>query len=128
MILMKRKIYDELLKWKNNSDGKTAMLIEGARRIGKSYIALEFAKKNYKSYVLIDFFKEKEEIKNLFNDYLDDLDKLFLYLSEYYGVELYERNTVFIFDEVQFCSRARSAIKYLVADGRYDMMPLWSAV
>ena len=70
---MKRQIYEELLKWKNNSDGKTAMLIEGARRIGKSYIALEFAKKNYKSYVLIDFFKEKEEIKNLFNDYLDDM-------------------------------------------------------
>ena len=128
MILMKRKIYDEILKWKNNSDGKTAMLIEGARRIGKSYIALEFAKKNYKSYVLIDFFKEKEEIKNLFNDYLDDLDKLFLYLSEYYGVELYERNTVFIFDEVQFCPRARSAIKYLVADGRYDFIETGSLI
>ena len=125
---MKRKIYDELLKWKNNSNGKTAMLIEGASRIGKSYIALEFAKKNYKSYVLIDFFKEKEEIKNLFNDYLDDLDKLFLYLSEYYGVELYERNTVFIFDEVQFCPRARSAIKYLVADGRYDFIETGSLI
>ena len=125
---MKRKVYDQLLEWKKNSNGKTAVLIEGARRIGKSYIALEFAKNNYKSYVLIDFFKEKDEIKNLFYDYLDDLDKLFLYLSEYYNVELYERNTVFIFDEIQFCPRARAAIKYLVADGRYDFIETGSLI
>lgn len=127
-ILMKRKVYNQLLEWKKNSNGKTAVLIEGARRIGKSYIALEFAKNNYKSYVLIDFFKEKDEIKNLFYDYLDDLDKLFLYLSEYYNVELYERNTVFIFDEIQFCPRARAAIKYLVADGRYDFIETGSLI
>ena len=125
---MKRKVYNQLLEWKKNSNGKTAVLIEGARRIGKSYIALEFAKNNYKSYVLIDFFKEKDEIKNLFYDYLDDLDKLFLYLSEYYNVELYERNTVFIFDEIQFCPRARAAIKYLVADGRYDFIETGSLI
>ena len=125
---MKRKVYNQLLEWKKNSNGKTAVLIEGARRIGKSYIALEFAKNNYKSYVLIDFFKEKDEIKNLFYDYLDDLDKLFLYLSEYYNVELYERNTVFIFDEIQFCPRARAAIKYLVADGRYDFVETGSLI
>lgn len=127
-IQMKRKVYDQLLEWKKNNNGKTAVLIEGARRIGKSYIALEFAKNNYKSYVLIDFFKEKNEIKNLFYDYLDDLDKLFLYLSEYYNVELYERNTVFIFDEIQFCTRARAAIKYLVADGRYDFIETGSLI
>ena len=125
---MKRKVYDQLLKWKENSNGKTAVLIEGARRVGKSYIAEEFAKNNYKSYILIDFFKEKDEIKNLFYDYLDDLDKLFVYLSEYFGVELYERDTLFIFDEVQFCPRARAAIKYLVADGRYDFIETGSLV
>ena len=125
---MKRKVYYQLLDWKRNSNGKTAVLIEGARRIGKSYIALEFAKNNYKSYILIDFFKVKEEVKNLFYEYLDDLDKLFLYLSEYYNVELYERNTVFIFDEVQFCPQARAAIKYLVADGRYDFIETGSLI
>ena len=125
---MKRKVYDQLLKWKENSNGKTAVLIEGARRVGKSYIAEEFAKNNYKSYILIDFFKVKDEIKNLFYDYLDDLDKLFVYLSEYFGVELYERDTLFIFDEVQFCPRARAAIKYLVADGRYDFIETGSLV
>lgn len=125
---MKRKVYDQLLKWKENSNGKIAVLIEGARRVGKSYIAEEFAKNNYKSYILIDFFKVKDEIKNLFYDYLDDLDKLFVYLSEYFGFELYERDTLFIFDEVQFCPRARAAIKYLVADGRYDFIETGSLV
>ena len=125
---MKRKVYDQLLKWKENSNGKTSVLIEGARRVGKSYIAEEFAKNNYKSYILIDFFKAKDAIKNLFYDYLDDLDKLFVYLSEYFGVELYERDTLFIFDEVQFCPRARAAIKYLVADGRYDFIETGSLV
>lgn len=125
---MKRKVYDQLLKWKENSNGKTAVLIKGPKQVGKSYIAEEFAKNNYKSYILIDFFKAKDEIKNLFYDYLDDLDKLFVYLSEYFGVELYERDTLFIFDEVQFCPRARAAIKYLVADGRYDFIETGSLV
>ena len=125
---MKRKVYDQLLKWKENSNGKTAVLIKGPKQVGKSYIAEEFAKNNYKSYILIDFFKVKDEIKNLFYDYLDDLDKLFVYLSEYFGVELYERDTLFIFDEVQFCPRARAAIKYLVADGRYDYIETGSLV
>lgn len=110
---MKRKIYDKLLDWKLNNNGKTAILIDGARRVGKSYIVEEFAKENYKSYILIDFNKAPDEIKNLFNYYLDDLDTLFMYLTNYYNVELYERESLIIFDEVQLYPRARSAIKYL---------------
>ena len=117
---MKRKIYNEILKWKESSNGKTALLIEGARRVGKSYIACEFAKRNYKSYILIDFSKVSNDVINLFDEYLSDLDYLFTYLSGYFGIQLYERETLFIFDEVQFCPKARGAIKSLVADGRYD--------
>ena len=125
---MKRKVYDDILKWKNESNGKTALLIEGARRVGKSYIAEEFAKENYKSYILIDFSKVTKEIISLFDNYLDNLDYLFTYLSGYYGVKLYERETLFIFDEIQFCPRARSAIKHLVADGRYDYIETGSLI
>lgn len=116
---MKRKIYDKLVEWKKQN-GKTALLVEGARRVGKSYIVEEFAKKNYKSYILIDFAFTPDEIKNLFYEYGNNLDMLFMYLQEFYHVTLYERDTLFIFDEVQFCPRARSLIKHLVADGRYD--------
>lgn len=125
---MKRKIYDKLLKWKEQSSGRTALLIDGARRVGKSYIAEEFAKNNYKSYILVDFNKIPDDIKDLFNNYLDDLDNLFLYLSNYYGVELFERDSLIIFDEVQLYPKARSAIKYLVADGRYDYIETGSLV
>ena len=117
---MKRKIYEKLLDWKVNTKGRTAILIDGARRVGKSYIVREFAKENYKSYIFIDFNKAPDEIKKLFDNYLDNLDMLFMYLSNYYGKELYERESLIIFDEVQLCPRARSAIKYLVEDGRYD--------
>ena len=125
---MKRKIYNEILKWKENSNGTTALLIEGARRVGKSYIVEEFAKKNYKSYLMIDFSKVSNEIKELFENYLDNLDYLFLYLSQYYGVKLYERESVIIFDEIQFCPRARGAIKHLVADKRYDYIETGSLI
>lgn len=125
---MKRKIYNKLIEWKNKSDGKTALLIEGARRVGKSYIAEEFAKNNYKSYVLIDFAFTPDKIKTLFYEYGDNLDMLFMYISEFYGIKLYERNTLFIFDEVQFCPRARSLIKHLVADHRYDYIETGSLV
>lgn len=117
---MKRKIYDKLSQWKNNSKGDTALLIDGARRVGKSYIAEEFAKNNYRSYILIDFNKANKDICDLFNDYLDDLDTLFMYLSSYYNTKLYNRESLIIFDEVQMYPKARAAIKYLVADGRYD--------
>lgn len=116
---MKRKIYDSMRKWKEEN-GRTALLIDGARRVGKSYIAQEFAKKEYKSYILIDFNRAPAEITELFVHYLNDLTMLFLYLSNFYGVKLYERESLIIFDEVQLFPKARAAIKYLVEDGRYD--------
>jgi len=117
---MKRKIYDKLLDWKNTSKGDTALLIDGARRVGKSYIAEDFAKENYKSYIFVDFNKVNDDVCNLFVNYLDDLDTLFMYLSSYYNIKLYDRESIIIFDEVQMFPKARAAIKYLVADGRYD--------
>ena len=125
---MKRKVYNDILKWKNENNGKTALLIEGARRVGKSYIVEQFAKEHYKSYILIDFSKAPKEIIELFDNYLDNLNYLFTYLSQYYGVKLYERETLFIFDEIQFCPRARGAIKHLVADGRYDYIETGSLI
>lgn len=125
---MYRKLYDTLLKWKNESQGKTAIMIDGARRTGKSWLAENFAKNEYKSYLLIDFYAASDEVKELFEKYLDNLDILFLKLSSYYSVKFYERNTVFIFDEVQFFPRARAAIKYLVKDGRYDFIETGSLV
>lgn len=125
---MKRKIFDEILKWKTESNGRSALLIEGARRVGKSYIAEEFAKQHYKSYILIDFSKVSTTITELFDNYLDNLDYLFTYLSEYFGTKLYERESLFIFDEIQFCPRARGAIKHLVADGRYDYIETGSLI
>ena len=117
---MKRKIEDKMNEWKSKSNGKTALLIDGARRVGKSYIAEEFAKQNYKSYILIDFNKVGNEITDLFEMNLQDLDSLFMYLSAAFNVKLYDRESLIIFDEVQLCPRARAAIKFLVADGRYD--------
>lgn len=117
---MKRKIYDKLSDWKNTSNGDTALLIDGARCVGKSYIAESFAKENYKSYILIDFNKANKDVCDLFINYLDDLDTLFMYLSSYYNTKLYKRESVIIFDEVQMFPKARAAIKYLVADARYD--------
>lgn len=117
---MKRKIYTELLKWKQEASGQTAVLIDGARRVGKSYIAEEFAKNEYTSYILIDFNRVSQEVSDLFINYLNDLDMLFMYLSNYYNVKLYERKSLIILDEVQLFPKARSAVKYLVADGRYD--------
>ena len=117
---MKRKIYSQLLEWKQNRNGETALLIEGARRVGKSYIVEQFAKNEYKSYILIDFNIADNDIRQLFDNYLGNLDTLFMYLTNYTGIKLHKRNSLIIFDEVQFCPRAREAIKYLVADGRYD--------
>ena len=119
-MVMKRKIYDQLLDWKKNRHGEVALLIEGARRIGKSYIVEEFAKREYQSYLLIDFNKAPQLVKEWFDLYLEDLDTLFLYLTNHYKVKLYHRKSLIIFDEVQLCPRARAAIKFLVADGRYD--------
>lgn len=125
---MKRKIYDELLNWKEVQNGKTAALIDGARRVGKSYVAEAFAKQEYQSYILIDFFSAPDEIKDLFQHYLDDLNTLFMYLEGYYNVKLVEHESLIIFDEVQMFPRARAAIKYLVADGRYHYLETGSLV
>ena len=117
---MRRKIEDKLLEWKLNNNGRTAVLIDGARRVGKSYIVEKFAEENYKSYILIDFNEVGSEIKELFDVNLRDLDSFFMYLSAAYNTKLYDRESLIIFDEVQLYPRARAAIKYLVADGRYD--------
>ena len=95
-------------------------MVDGARRVGKSYVVEQFAKAAYKSYILIDFNRDSDEVKDLFNHYLNDLDMLFMYLAGYYNVKLYVHESLIIFDEVQLFPRARAAIKYLVADGRYD--------
>lgn len=117
---MKRKIEDKIMNWKVKSNGKTALLIDGARRVGKSFIVEDFARKNYKSYLLIDFNETGREITNLFDMNLRDLDSFFMYLSAAFNVKLYERESLIILDEVQLCPRARAAIKFLVADGRFD--------
>lgn len=125
--IFKRKIYQQLLSWKQENEGRSAMLIEGARRIGKSTIAEEFAKREYKSYILIDFNKASERVMHLFDD-LMDLDFVFLYLQSAYHTNLYRRESVIIFDEVQQCPKARQAIKYLVQDGRYDYIETGSLI
>ena len=125
---MKRKIYQDLLLWKENEQGKVALLIDGARRIGKSYIVEEFARSQYKSYLLIDFARAEQDVKDYFKSYRNDLDALFMHLSLQYRVKLYSRESVIVFDEVQFCPEARSMIKYLVADGRYDYIETGSLV
>ena len=121
-------MYDKLLKWKNESKGSSAILIDGARRVGKSYIVKEFAQKEYESYILIDFNKTNKNIKALFEDYLDDLDTFFMYLSNYTSTKLHERKSVIVFDEVQQYPKARAAIKYLVEDGRYDYIEIGSLI
>lgn len=125
---MKRKIYTRLLEWKTKDQGSSAVMIEGARRIGKSFIAEEFARNEYESYLIIDFSKAPTEIFDLFDHYLHQLDELFDRLQLFYGITLIPRRSVLIFDEVQFCPRARSAIKHLVADGRYDYIETGSLI
>lgn len=125
---MKRKIYSQLLDWKNTRKGEVALLIEGARRIGKSYIVEEFAKNEYTSYILIDFNQVSNRVKKWFDEYIEDLDTFFELLEQHYHVKLVPRQSVIIFDEVQLCPRARAAIKYLVADGRYDYLETGSLI
>lgn len=125
---MKRKIYNEMLLWKQNAQGKSALMIDGARRIGKSYIVEEFAKNEYKSYILVDFNNADDNLIEIFDKYLRNLDVFFSYLALYYNVTLYPRDTVIVFDEVQLYPKARAAIKYLVKDGRYDYIETGSLV
>lgn len=125
---MKRKVYDTLLEWKRTSNGRSAIMIDGARRVGKSYIAEEFARNEYASYLVIDFAKASRRVKGYFEDYLDDLDTFFMYLSAAFRVSLVPGNSVIIFDEVQRFPRAREAIKYLVADGRFHYIETGSLI
>lgn len=125
--MFKRKIYDKMLKWKKNSEGRTALLIEGARRVGKSTVAEAFARKEYESYILIDFAETSKEVRELFED-VSNLNYLFLQLQLRYRVDLYERKSLIVFDEVQLCPKARQAIKALVKDGRYDYIETGSLI
>lgn len=126
--MLKRKIFDDLVAWKKNSNGATAVMIDGARRVGKSYIAEEFAKAEYKSYILIDFGSAPKGILELFENDFSDLDLFFAKLSAYYSTVLHKRESLIIFDEVQQYPRARQMIKYLVADGRYDYLETGSLI
>jgi len=125
--IFKRKIYNRLVEWKQNRRGRTALLIEGARRVGKSTIVELFARQEYESYLLIDFNKASNQVKSLFDD-LMDMNMLFLQLQTIYSVSLMERKSLIVFDEVQKCPKARQAIKYLVQDGRYDYIETGSLI
>ena len=127
MRIFKRKLYDKLLDWKTYRKGKTAVMIEGARRVGKSTLAKQFAENEYDSHVLIDFSIAPKEITELF-DYISDLEYFFMQLQFRLGVSLIEHNSLIIFDEVQKCPKARQAIKHLVADGRYDYIETGSLI
>ncbi len=126
--MLKRKIYSEMLNWKNKNAGSSALMIDGARRVGKSYIVQEFAEKEYKSYILIDFGIVSKDILDLFENDFSNLDFFFAKLSAYYATTLYKRESLIIFDEVQQYPRARQLIKYLVADGRYDYIETGSLI
>ncbi len=125
---MRRKIYNKIKDWKEKWGGKTALMIDGARRVGKSWIAEEFARLEYSSYILIDFNNTEDKVIDLFEHYLTDLDEFFSRLSLFYGVELYPRKSAIVFDEVQMYPRARAALKYLTKDGRYDYIETGSLV
>lgn len=128
MALFKRDAYAKLVEWKRRSNGATAMLIEGARRVGKSTLALEFAAAEYESYLLVDFSKVNDEFRQTFLDTRTDMDAFFLYLTAFFGVRLHKRKSLVIFDEVQLFPPAREFIKHLVADGRYDYLETGSLI
>lgn len=126
-MLFKRKLYDKMLQWKQERDGKTALLIKGARRVGKSTLAEEFARREYESHILIDFTEASQEVKDLFDD-ISDLDNVLFQLQYHYNTRLTVRKSVIIFDEVQDCPKARQAIKKLVKDHRYDYIETGSLI
>lgn len=125
--IFKRKLYEKMLRWKQEKDGATALLIQGARRVGKSTLAEEFAKHEYKSYIIIDFTEASKEVVKLFDD-ISDLDSVLLTLQLHYKVKLIPRESVIIFDEVQACPKARQAIKKLVKDRRFDYIETGSLI
>ncbi len=126
--ILKRKAYDNLLEWKKTSNGSTAILIDGARRVGKSFLAKQFGANEYESYISIDFSTVSKEIKDIFENNASNLDLLFNKISIYYGVRLIDRKSLIIFDEVQCFPRARGLIKHLVEDGRYDYIETGSLI
>ena len=126
--MLKRKIYNRMIEWKQKSNGQTALLIDGARRVGKSYIAEKFAREEYKSYIVIDFGNVSQDIIDLFTNESSDLDLFYAKLAAYYSTVLHKRQSLIIFDEVQQFPRARQLIKYLVADGRYDYLETGSLI
>ena len=128
MKVFKRKIYNKLKDWKSETKGTKALLIEGARRIGKSTIAEEFSKNEYRSYILIDFNLASDTVISAFNNYLNDLDTFFMIIESEYNKKLYRRESVVIFDEIQRFPKARQAVKYLVADGRFDYIETGSLI
>ena len=127
-MLFRRKIYDKLVDWKKNRAGEKALLIEGARRIGKSTIVEEFAKREYRSYLLIDFNDASDVVKDAFHKYLNDLDTFFMILATEYNVTLFPKESLVIFDEIQKFPKARQSIKKLVHDGRYDYIETGSLI
>ena len=126
--MFERKIYKKLLAWKQDASGEKALLIEGARRIGKSTIAEEFGKMEYKSYILVDFNDVSNVVKDAIEKYLNDLDTFFLILSTEYNTTLYQNETLIIFDEIQQYPKARQSIKKLIKDGRYDYIETGSLI
>ena len=126
--MLKRKIYDELVAWKKKSNGSTALMIDGARRVGKSFIAQAFAKAEYRSHILIDFGRAGKDVLDLFENESADLDLFFAKLAAYYSTALHRRESLIIFDEVQQYPRARQMIKYLVEDGRFDYLETGSLI
>lgn len=127
MTIFKRKLYESMLSWKHNRQGSTALLIMGARRVGKTTLVQEFARREYKSHIFIDFSQTSKEINELFEDMMD-LNYFFFRLQNIYGVQLFPRESVIVFDEIQFQPLARQAIKHLVKDGRYDYIETGSLI
>ncbi len=125
---MKRKFYDRMLKWKEQSNGRSVLMIEGARRVGKSYLAEAFARNEYETYILIDFLKENEDFKAHFNELRSDLDSLFTFIQAYFNRRLIKRKSLIILDEIQKFPPAREMLKYLVQDGRYDYIETGSLI
>lgn len=125
---MQRKLYNTLKQWQLQSQGKTAIVIEGARRVGKSYVANQFSKNEYKTRIVIDFNHVSPQVINIFENYLYDLDAFFKYLSAFYATPLIERRSILVFDEVQMYPKARAAVKYIVEDGRYDVLETGSLI
>ncbi|MBR4163783.1 MAG: AAA family ATPase, partial [Solobacterium sp.] len=128
MKIFKRKVYDLLKRWKETSKGRTALFLDGARRVGKTTIVKEFAENEYEDYLLLDFTKETDDIKKLFSENMNDLDEFYRILFLNKGKVLPRHQSVIILDEIQFCPPARQAIKHLVADGRYDFIETGSLI